>query len=793
MTSWLHAWRSLGRRPAFTSGAIATLAFGIAVTSALFSVVDTVLLRPLPFPSANQLVTIYEASPARRERVSLVAPVRLEEWNRFSHAFVALSGSYTENVTDTSGAEPERLAGRRVAPRYFEVFGMAPLAGRTFNASEEAYGGPKAAVIAEGLWTRRYGRSAEAVGRRLTIGGDGYTIVGVMPAAFTSAAVDVWLPAQFAVSSGPMRRDARFLSGVGRLKPGVTIEKARADLARVQDDLAAQYPSTDKGWSVTIGGLKDALVGDYRRALLLVFGAVLSLFLIAVANISGLMLVQLHRRSAELAIRSAIGGSRAQIIGAIMREVVSIAIAGAAAGWAAAIWIVDAVGSLFTRLPRSAELGLDWRALAFTAAASAGAAIAFGLVPALHATRDSIARAAAAGSRGAAGGRHRLQSTLVFAQIALSVLLAGSAGLLLRSYYELSRADTGFNAPGTLTFHVGAAWDEDRQKVGQFQQQFVAQLQQLPGVTAAGFTNFLPETGATLRYQVHIAGIGAPQPAGLTVGERTITSGYLRALQVPLIAGEWCPALTYDTNAPATALVNRRFVDTFALGQNLVGREGSFDFDAQHPWRIVGVIGDIVEDAPGTQPVPYVYMCLPAGSWPDPEYVVRAAGDPRSLASGIRQLVHRLAPARPVFSVKRVDDVISGTLDQPRLDSSLLAIFAAAATQLAALGLYGLLMLGVAERRRELGVRMALGASPADVVWLVVSAAGRMIAAGAVIGLVLAAIAGRAMGALLFTVRPLDFMALGGAVAALALVSLAAVAIPARRAALTNAIEAMKV
>lgn len=792
MAGWLQAGRALLRRPAFTLATVLTLAFGIALTTALFSVVDTVLLRPLPAPDGDQLVTVQEASPAQRERVSLVAPVRLEDWNRLSRTFTAISGLYAENVTDTSGTEPERLAGRRVAPRFFDVFDVRPLAGRTFHSDEERAGGPAAAVISEGLWTRRFGRQPDAVGRRLTIGGVGYTIVGVMPQDFDSVAgaADVWLPAQFA----PLmlsHRDARFLTGVGRMKAGVTIEQARADMARVQRLLGDQFPKTDKDWSVALGSLKERRVGSYRRALLLVFAAVGLLLLIAVANIAGLMLVQLHRRAAELAIRSAIGGSRAQVIGAVMREVGLMAAAGAALGGAAAVWVVRGVAALVTDLPRSVELGLDWRALAFTTLATGGAAVVFGLLPAWQATRRGLALSAASGTRGAVGARHRLQSTLVFAQIASSVLLAGSAGLLLRSYGNLSRADTGFNPDGVLTFHVGAAWDEDRAKVGRFQEEFIQGLQRLPGVSAAGFANFLPAPGATIRYQIRGAGISGPDPNGVTVGERTVTNGYLKALQVPLLAGDWCPDVKYDFKAPMTGMVNRQFVDQYALGQNVVGREVAFT-DQPSRWRIVGVVGNLVEDGPGTAAVPYVYVCMSAGSWPDPEYVVRASGDPRLVAAGVRTLAHGLAPERPVFGMQPVQHVIDGALDQPRLDARLLTGFAAAALLLAALGLYGLMMLGVAERRRELGVRMALGASPADVVWLVMGGAGRLLGAGVAIGLVLTVIAARVLRASLFGVSPIDARSLAGAAAALALVAMIAVAIPARRAAATNALDAMR-
>lgn len=789
MKSFLIVCRSLARRPVFALVAILTLAFGIGATTAVFSVVDTVLVKPLPFPDPDCLVTVMEANPAKRQAVSLVAPGRLEDWNRANKAFAALSGSYAENVTDTSGAEPERLAGRRVAPRYFAVFGMSALAGRTFTPDEEVSGGPLAAVISEGLWTRRYNRDPSAVGKRLVLGGLGYSIVGVMPRAFTSAAVDVWLPAQ--TPPGVLAvRAARFLSGVGRMKPGVTIEQARADLKRVQEALGKQYPASDKGWSVSVGDLKELRVGEYRSTLALVFGAVVLLLAIAIANIAGLMLVQLRRRARELSIRQAIGGSRTQIVGALMREVLVIAVIGAAAGGAGAYWLVGIFARIFATVPRMNELALDWRALAFTAAASAVAALVFGLWPTLHATRGDLAPQLAAGGRGGSAVRHRLQHALVVAQITLTVLLVGSAGLMLRSYYNLSQVDTGLDAGHVVTFHVGAAWNEDRTRVGQMQERLVSELAQAPGVTAAGFTNFLPATGGTLRFQIALEGRSTTDDNGkISVGERTITAGYLPALGVPLVAGSWCPPLRFDVNARSKAMVNRAFAERY--GPDLVGRHFTFD-QSNDPLEIVGVVGNVIEDGPSAAAAPYVYACLSAGSWPDPEYVVRVRGDVGGAMTAIRQIARRLAPGRAIFGMQPLENVLASALDQPRLNASVLTVFAAAGLALASLGLYSLLTLLVSERWRELGVRIALGATSGQVVGLVLASAGRLLAGGIILGLVLSVGVERLLRSVLFGVDPLDALTLAAAVGTLAVVALVAAAVPARRAAAIDPIEAMR-
>jgi len=324
MPHWKAALRSIARRPAFTITTVIVLAFGIAANSALFSIVDTVLLKPLPYPNPNRIVQVMEANPARNERASLVAPGRLDDWGRLARSLEAISGLYSENVTDTSLAEPERLAGRRVAPGYFAVFGSSPLIGRTFLPDEEKFNGPRAAVISEGLWTHRYHRDPSVLGRLLVLSGAAYTIVGVMPAEFAAPAIEVWLPAQLSPFLQRMR-DARFFTGVGRMKPGVTIEQARSDLQGVCLRLGEQYPKTDKDWSALVTDYKERQTGSSSRMLTLMFGAVAMLLLILCANIAGLLLGQLQRRERELAIRSSLGATRAQIAAVVLREVAVLA------------------------------------------------------------------------------------------------------------------------------------------------------------------------------------------------------------------------------------------------------------------------------------------------------------------------------------------------------------------------------------------------------------------------------------------------------------------------------------
>ena len=796
MKHWTLALRSLTRRKGFVAAVSGILALGIGANTAVFSVVDAILLKPLPFPDSERLVSVLEASASKSAPESLIAPGRLADWNRMNHAFDGIAASYTENVTDTSGNEPERLAGRRVSPGYFRVFGTSPLYGRAFTPAEEVDGGPAAAVIGYALWTRRYHQSPGAIGRRLIIQGKGYTIVGVMPKDFQTANIDVWIPAQ--INAWLMRiRDARFYSGVGRMKPGVTIAQAHDDLARVQHQLGEQFPQTDKGWSAVVRSLKEARVGQYRKTLFFVFGAVAMLLLIAVGNIAGLMLTQLQQREREMAIRSSIGATRTQILGAVMREILLMAALGVALGCALAVWLVEVAEKVFTTLPAPGGFRLGWRALAFAGLAGVGAAMLCGLLPALEATRANLAAVLAQAGRGGSGVRHQWQRALVTGQVALTVLLLATAGLMLRSYYNLQHVDMGFDPARSITFHMGAAWDEDRTRVGQMQEALLDQLDRTPGVEAAGFANFLPASSATLRYQVALLETARTEETGrITTGERSISKGYLQAMGAPIVAGTDCPDLRTLAAPPPKALVNRRFAELYGKGRNLVGQHIQFVTDLVTPgaqaMEIVGIAGDLREDALNAAPVPYLYVCISPGGWPDPEYVVRAHGSPIPLAPAIRAVAHQIDPTRAVFGMKTVPEVLSESLDEPRLKSEVVSLFALAAMLLASVGLYSLVTLVVAARTREIGVRMTLGAEPRQIVRELLAGVARLLAIGAATGLLLTWTVGRLLRSLLFGVDAMDSATLAGALLALAMVAALAAFVPARRAARIDPLAAIR-
>lgn len=793
MKSWLVAFRSLRRRPGFTATALILLTLGIGVETALFSVLETVLLRPLPFPDPGELVTVMEASAAKSQKTSLMAPVRIEEWNRYSRAFQTISGSYTENVTDTSMAQPERLSGSRTAPRYFEVFRMPALVGRTFTPEEEVEGGPLAAVISYGLWARRYGFDPQITRRRLAIGDRSYSIVGVMPKTFSSADVDVWIPGQ--LSPELMRaRNARFLSGVGRMRPGVTIAQAQADLANIQHALGEKYPATDAQWSAVVGDLKQYRTGRAAGAVALLFGAVSLLLVITVSNISSLMLAQLDQRGREIAIRLSIGATRGQIVRALAKEMTIVAAAAGLGGYALARFSMALIAKLFADTPRIAELAVDTRELAFAMLATAAATIAFGVLPAIRATKNATASALLRTGRGTSGARKWVQQAIVAAQVALTMLLLSGAGLLLRSYYNMSRVEPGFDASNVILFHVGAAWDENRTMVGVMQQRLISGLEQIPGVQAAGMTNFLPASGATLRNNIVLEGAAATEETGnMPVGYRLVSPGYLKALRVPLLAGSWCPELAPGPMAGGPKMmVNRRFVEVYGRGKSVLGKRVGFSGFGLPTTEIVGVIGDMREDALAAPPYPYVYNCAAGGAWPDPEYAVRATNDPRGAMNAIRKLVRQVAPGRPVFGVQTMEQALEATLDRPRSDARLLVGFAFAALALAAVGLYGLVAQIVAAGRHEIGVRMALGASPGRIVASVVANAGRLIGIGIAAGAALTMALRPVSRALIFGVSPADVTDPGFAAAMLAAVSVLAALVPARRAAAVDPTDCMR-
>lgn len=785
------AWRSMLRRPAYAAAVIITLTLGTGVTTTLFAVVETVLLRPLPYPNGEQLVTLYEASPTAPGQLVLVAPGRLADWQRETTAFSAIAGAYSESVTDTSGSNPERLEARRVTPGYFDAFGAPPAIGRTFTPEESVAVGPRAVVISDGLWARRFARDPEAVGQALIIGDESYVVVGVMSRTFAAATIDAWLPAQVPPAL-LQQREARFMVGVARLKPGVTPEQGRQDLLRIQAALGEEFPATDLGWTAIVSDLRESRVGTRRSALLMVFGAVALTWMVGLANIAGLVIVHTQRRARELSIRTALGASRVQVVNLIVQEMALFAAIGGGAGLLLSMGLIRLVPQVFDTLPRLNELSLDWRSAAFAIGTSLLAALLCALWPALKATRRQTLTPQSHGSRSATASAHWSQRVLVGAQVALGVVLCTSAAFLASSYYALTTTDLGFNTDGVITFRVGARWDEDRVRVGQMQEQLVAQLSTMPGISGAGITNFLPAPGATLRSQVKVAGLAGESEGGfMPAGARMISAGYHQALGVPVISGAGCAPFRFDFNMPRTVLVNRTFVDRYAAGQSVIGRDLMIESDTRPPYTIVGVVGDIAEDGVQAERAPFIYSCDSAGSWPDPSYVVRTS-NPDGFATQVREAMRTIDPTRAVYAIRPLAGHMDASIAEPRLNAGIVITFAASALLLGALGLYALFARLVTESRREIGVRLALGATPAGVVRMVVTDAGRLLVGGLIAGAALSVGTHQLIGSWLPKAAAFDGAALFVASLVLALVSGCAVLLPAVRAAHIAPTEALR-
>jgi predicted permease len=786
LSAMATAARSVARRPGLALTVVFTLALGIGANSAIFSAVDTVLLKPLPYPHAERLVAVHETNPSRQDLTSFVAPARIEDWNRLSRAFDALAGAYPENATETTGALPERVRVVRTSPRFFAVFGVPAALGRVPTDAEERAGGPAAMVLSDGFWRRRFAADPSVIGRTLVLGDESWVVVGVMPPSFRypTADTEAWIPAQF--SDSLMRiRQARFYRAVGRLRAGVTPQQAEEELGAVQARLGEQFPETDRGWGARVAPLQEEQVGGVRRSLWLLFAAVLLVMLAACANVACLLLADGSRREHEMAVRFALGASRRRVVRELLMEGLVLALAGAGLGLALAHWAVGALRAAAVDLPRAAELAVDPRLLAFTLALALLTTIAFALAPALQATRKDVAERLARGGRSAAGGRQRLQRVLVAAQVMTAVVLLAGSGLLVRSFARLQRVAPGFDPAHVLAFRMSAGWGERGEGVTQRQRRTLERLAAIPGVTSAGLSTVLPATEELPPAEFTIAGRDARE--ALFSGWRQVSAGYFETMRIPVLAGTTCRD-DPRKDAPREYVVNRAFADAFFPGESPLGKEIVY----RAPVRIVGVVADVREQGLAHAPEPTVYACGLMPFWPDPFHLVRV--DPRRPADlgAIRGAMREIEPGRAVYSAATLVESLDGSLVRPRIHAALFAAFAAMTLLLAAIGLYGMLAQYVAGRRRDIGVRMAVGARPAQVLAHVLRPAAVVIGAGVGLGLAAALALARFMAALIFGIPAHDPATFAAVPLVLGTIAAAAAAVPARRAVRLDPVQALR-
>ena len=792
-----YAVRRLVAAPAFTVVTVITLALGIGATTAIWSAVNAVLFRSLPYPRAARIVAI-AARSADGGRADVTFGTFTELAAR-TRSFAAIAVMKPWQPTVTNNGAPERLDGQRVSARYLAALGVAPALGRDFLPADDRAGAPPVVVLSHALWVRRFGGDAAIIGRSITLDDDAYTVIGVMPAGFSNATAPtatLWAPLQYDMSQG--RAWGHHLRMIARLRDGVTLDAAIRELDAVTRAPTAEFPrvpwaSLEHG--VLASTLQEDLTRGVRPALLAILGAVALVLLIACVNVANLMLARGARRRGELAVRTALGASRARIVRQVLTESTLIAFAGCAAGLAVAALAMQAIVRLAPpTLPMAAAMRLDGRAFAFAVSIAAIVGLAIGCIPALQAVRADPSRWIAAASRRSAGGHRRTRGALVVAEVALALLLLVSSGLLLRSIERLFAVPPGFDASNVLTMQVqtsGHRFDAS----GETARFFAAALdavRAVPGVTGAALTSQLPLSGDADLYGVKLDP-APPDDPGETTGtfRYAVSPGYFETMRIPLRRGRLLD--TRDgANAPRVAVISesmarRRLPNTDPLGRTLHIGDGP-------TYTIVGVVGDVKQLSLAAPTSDAVYTTTTQWRFADNalSIVVRARSDPAALTTAVRDAIWSVDKDQPIVRVATMRSLVDASAAGRRFALTLFEAFALAALVLAAAGIYGVLAAAVAERSREIGVRSALGATRSRIVGDVLRDGLRLTTIGVLIGVAGAAAATRALESLLFGVSPLDPLTFGAVIALLVVTSIVACALPARRAAQVDPVTALR-
>src|SRR5262245_53486481 len=789
--------RILLKKPGFTLIAVITLALGIGANMTIFSVVNAVLLRPLPYQNPEQLALIWGKLPAHVSgNVGASAP-EFADYRDQNLVFSSVA-AYTSSSFDLSGVgEPERIVGTFVSASLFPLLDVQPALGRAFLNEEDRPGHDRVVIVSHGLWRRRFAGDPDVIGRSVTLDGQSHTIIGVAPAGFRFPDVDTesWKPIAFTAEDlSENERGSHYLSVIARMKPGVTIAQAQADMAALARRMQQQHPmyyEADSGWGTTVVSLREETVGDARLALLALFGAVGCVLLIGCANVANLLLARASTRRREMAIRAAMGGRPWRIIRQLLTESLLLALAGGALGTLIAVWGVEAVAELSaSSLPRVNEINIDGRVIGFMLAITLATGLLFGLAPAWQSAKPDLNESLKEGGvKGAAsGGRHRLRGLLVVVEIAIALVLLVGAGLMVKSLYRLQRVELGFNPSHALTMRLSLpeAKYPEPQRQRDFYERLLNRIAALPGVKAAGAINFLPLSGTGNQRSFLID--GKPEPK-LNVGFRLVSADYFRAMGVPLRAGRLIDDRDRE-NVPRVAVVNETFARVFLANEDPLGKR--IKLGSSHgpfPWlTIAGVVGDVrhsgldVETRPEMY-VPYLQGLLPGWGVPPMFLVVRSESEPSSLISAVRGVVQELDRDQPVYGVASMEQLLSRSTLQRRFNMTLLAIFAGLALILAGVGIYGVMAYAVTERTREIGIRMALGAQTSDALKLVIRQGMRLTLVGVALGLMGAFALTRLLKNLLFNVTPTDPLTFLMIVSLLTSVALLASWIPERPAA----------
>ncbi len=803
------ALRLIRKSPSFSVVVIVTLALGIGANSAVFSAIDAILLRPLPFPNGDQLMSLHQYNTKVKGPQNELSTLRLEDWNRMNSTFRAIAGYYIADSSETSGALPEKVTEAFVTPRFLEVLGVSPVLGRDFSPEEEHFGGPDTVIISERFWRRRFAADRNVLGKKLRINGYSDSIIGIMPGSFgfPGRDVDVWSSVP---TDAPYAQDrgSTWYVTFGRLKPGVSLAQARANLATVQAQLGKQYPKTDGELAVWVEPLKETTIGGVRSSMWMLFGSVSLLLLIACINIVTLLLARASQRQHEISVRYSLGAPRSAIVAQLLTEIFVLALAGALLGLIVVGGASKVFRTLAASLPRVEEIHLDMRIVAYSLLCSVVATILCGVWPAVRGTRKNLSSSLAQNSRSQVSRGIRLQWVLVGLQVALAVTLLAGAGLLLRSFQALGRVSPGFEASHVLTFHVSGSWGETADMKGLVQRidRIIETLRNTPGVQAAADSSELPGVPAEFQTELKFAEGPVDPEHKILADSRFVSPGYFSTMQIPQLAGGSCqePKLIASPSSPGgvrveagsvTVLVNRSFADTYLSGSNIIGRHlqvlGNAFLRPEDAGEIRGIVGDAREEGLNREPGPTVYWCISAPS-PDPHYLVRTQTEPMALAETVRKEIRDIEPARSVFEIMPLEQHLDGAFGENRLRTILLTFFAVTAVSLASVGLFGTLSYSVSLRRREVGLRLALGALQGQIAKHFLLQGLAVTFVGCVVGWGLAAVSGRLLSGMLYGVSPTDGVTLSTVVILMLLVAASAALIPAIRAAHVDPMQVLR-
>ena len=777
-----YAVRMLGRTPAFTLVAVLTLALGIGANTAIFTVVNALLLRPLPYATPERLVMVWQDMRARGGPADeWASPGNFADWRNAKDLFenVAAIGGWRPTLTGT--AEPEPIPGEQVSHEYFSVLGIAPAHGRDFRSEDDVPNAPRVVMIGDSLWKRRFGGDPAVVGRVLSLSGEPHEVIGVLPQGtrpVVNATAEIWRPMR--VNTASPSRGAIVLRVVGKLKEGLPVERAQVAATAMASRLEAQYPDFNEKVGFNLQPLHDRVVGDIRPGLLAILGAVAFVLLIACVNIANLLLARGSSRGRELAVRTALGAARGRVIRQLLTESVLLAVVGGVAGVLLGIWAVDALVAIAPRnAPRLAEVGLDPRVFGFAAAITLLTGLLFGLAPALQHSRGG-ADALKDGARGssAAAGRG-LRRVLIAAEVALALMLLTGGGLLLQTFVKLQQADLGFDPSNVLVGSIGLPRTgyDTIEKQRAFYTQVLEKASALPGVQKAALASVLPFSGdSDTAFEIEGRGAPASRAERPVTWYREISAGYFDALGIAITKGH---AVAEGEPAPSV-VVNETFVRRYFPSEEPVGRRVRW---TEGPWyTIVGVAADI--HGQGARADTRSEMYIPYWQYMEPgmAIILKAQTNAGQLAGPLRQLVLSMDPNVPVAGIAVLSDTVSESIAQPRFFALLAVAFGALALLLAAIGIYGVMAYVVAQRTTEIGVRMALGATPREVFRLIIGDGLRITAIGVALGIAGSLLMARYMTTLLFGVTPGDPVTLGATSAVLLTVAAAACFLPARRA-----------